>query len=121
VKIDIEGYDPRVIDRLLKVLPDRKLFIVFEFTPQRFASHPAAVNYLKQLAKDFVVFDLYYCPNPTRFKCINDAVFDAFVDEVSGRPHGYTDLFLLDRRTPAVQKLQQHLTQLVPEPDATEL
>ena len=119
VKIDIEGYDPRVIDRLLSLLPERKLFVIFEFTPQRFTTPQAAEDYLRKLAQDFVLFDLYYCPNPTRFNLISPAQIKSFVSEVSNRQQGYTDIFLLDKRSPACEQLQARLAKLAAEPDAT--
>lgn len=118
VKIDIEGYDPRVIDRLLKLLCERKLFIIFEFTPPRFASQGEAVSYLEKLSQDFYVFDLYYCPNPTRFTRISPDKLTAFAAEVRNRSQGYTDVFLLDKRTPDCEKLLKRLNELAPEPDA---
>jgi len=118
VKIDIEGYDPRVINRLLNLLPERKLFIIFEFTPQRFASPKEAVDYLEKVSKDFLIFDLYYCPNPTRFTRIAPDNLASFATEVGNRSQGYTDVFLLDKRTPACEELVKRLALLSPEPDA---
>jgi FkbM family methyltransferase len=118
VKIDIEGYDPRVIDRLMELLPERKLFIIFEFTPQRFSSQDVAVGYLKKLSEFFLVFDLYYCPSPTRFTPIADSELAAFTAEVAGRSQGYTDVCLLDRRLPGADELLKRLRSLVPEADA---
>ena len=118
VKIDIEGHDPRVIDRLLNVLPERKLFIIFEFTPIRFAGAEAAVEYLRKLSADFHLFDLYYCPNPTRFNRLDPDQLGLFTAEVGERRHGYTDVFMLDKRTPACETLLERLALLVREPDA---
>jgi FkbM family methyltransferase len=118
VKIDIEGYDPRVINRLTHLLPERKMFIIFEFTPSRFACQQEAAQYLETLSKDFHVFDLYYCPNPTRFTEISARNLATFTGEVAGRTQGYTDVFLLDKRAPACDALLKRLGGLSPEPDA---
>jgi FkbM family methyltransferase len=118
VKIDIEGYDPRVINRLLNLLPQRKLYIIFEFAPLRFTGSEDGAKYLKTLSNDFHLFDLYFCPNPTRIKLITPDQIDAFVVEVSNRRQGYTDIFMLDKRTPACALLLERLAALVPEPDA---
>jgi FkbM family methyltransferase len=118
VKVDIEGNDPRVIDRLLSLLTQRKLFFIFEFTPARFADQREAAAYLKKLSRDFLIFDLYYCPNPTRCTAILPDQIDAFTAEVAARPHGYTDVFLLDQRTPKCDQLVQRLSALSTEPDA---
>jgi len=118
VKVDIEGYDPCVIDRLLSLLPERVLFIIFEFTPIRFNVRLEAVGYLEKLSRAFHIFDLYYCPNPTRFTQIASDKLSSFVDEVGSRPQGYTDVFLLDKRTPACEQLLERLAKLVREPDA---
>jgi FkbM family methyltransferase len=116
-KIDIEGHDPQVINRLLNLLPQRKIFVIFEFTPIRFADHQAASQYLARLAKDFYIFDLFYCPNPTRCQQIAPDRLSSFVTEVSERPQGYTDVFLLDKRAPDCEELLKRLGSLVPEPD----
>lgn len=118
VKIDIEGHDPRVINRLLELLPKRKLYIIFEFTPVRFAGLNDAIAYLRKLSADFYLFDLYYCPNPTRIKRIPEDQIESFAGEVGNRQHGYTDVFLLDKRTPACDRLLDRLAGLVQEPDA---
>lgn len=118
IKIDIEGYDPRVIDRLLNLLPERNLFMIFEFTPIRFASLLEAACYLEKLSNNFYIFDLYYCPNPTRFTEIPQKNLEAFTAEVGARQQGYTDVFLLDRRSPACEELLKRLNSLVNEPDA---
>jgi len=118
VKVDIEGYDPRVINHLLKLLPQRKLFIIFEFTPMRFVDREDSISYLKKLSKDFHLFDLFYCPNPTRFALITPDNIPSFVAEIENRQHGYTDLFLLDKRSPACDELLNRLGLLVPQPDS---
>ena len=116
-KIDIEGHDPQVIDQLLRLIARRKLFLIFEFTPIRYASHEAAVHYLENLARHFHFFDLFYCPNPTRFRQIRPDDLGSFVAEVRLRPQGYTDVFLLDKRTPACEELIKRVAALAPEAD----
>jgi FkbM family methyltransferase len=118
-KIDIEGHDPRVVNRLLRLIAQRKLFLVFEFTPIRYASHETAVDYLEKLNQHFHFFDLYYCPNPTRFQQISPKDLSSFVAEVRLRSQGYTDVFLLDKRTPACEELIKRLAALLPEADTT--
>jgi hypothetical protein len=107
-----------VINRLMNLMPQRMLFVIFEFTPQRFAGRDDAADYLRRLAKDFLLFDIYYCPNPTRFDSISEKAVDDFVAEVVNRAHGYTDVFLLDRRAPDCNTLVSRLASLRREPDA---
>ena len=95
------------------------LFLVFEFTPIRYASHETAVDYLEKLNQHFHFFDLYYCPNPTRFQQISPKDLSSFVAEVRLRSQGYTDVFLLDKRTPACEELIKRLAALLPEADTT--
>jgi FkbM family methyltransferase len=120
-KIDIEGHDPQVINRLLPLLSDRKIFLIFEYAPTRFSSLEEATLYLERLGEHFHIFDLYYCPNPTRFKWIPQPQVRSFAADVDQRELGYTDVFLLDKRTPACDELIKRLSSLVTEPDAVVL
>ena len=121
VKIDIEGYDPQVIDRLLTQLGQRLIFIIFEFTPIRFSNNQEAVLYLERLGESFHLFDLYYCPNATRIRRIDPRALRGFVAEVGRRPHGYTDVFMLDKRTPGCAELLNRLASLAEEADGVVL
>lgn len=117
-KIDIEGHDSQVISRLVSIMAKRKVYVVFEFAPIRFASQQEAVAYLKTHVENFFIFDLFYCPNPTRINHITPDNLPAFVADVSQRALKYTDIFLLDKRTPACEELMRRLSKLKPEPDA---
>jgi FkbM family methyltransferase len=118
VKIDIEGLDSIVISRLLELLPTRLVSIVFEFAPTGVPGGPKqAEAYLEGLCQFFYVFDLFYVSNPTRFKLITPTEVRGFVVEVARREPGYTDVFLLDKRTPECGRLVHRLSSLEAEPD----
>jgi FkbM family methyltransferase len=112
VKIDVEGMDTKVIDRLLTLLPSRLISIAFEFTPRSFGDGDTAARYLRDLSDSFHMFDLFYSPNPTRFRLIGPGDCQAFVPEVRQRKYGYTDIFLLDKRTPDCEQLVERLSGL---------
>jgi FkbM family methyltransferase len=121
VKIDIEGIDTRVIDRLLTLLPSRLISIVFEFAPRSFADDDAAASYLAHLNNSFHMFDLFYSPNPTRFRLIEEQELRVFISDVRERRYRYTDIFLLDRRTPNCDQLAGRLSRLRESPDEIRL
>ena len=120
-KIDIEGHDTQVIKRLLSIMSERKIYVIFEFAPIRFPSQQEAIAYLETLTDKFHVFDLFYCPNPTRMNHISPSNLASFVADVGQRAFGYTDVFLLDKRTPACEELLRRLSGLKSEPDAIKL
>lgn len=118
VKIDIEGFDSVVVNRLLQLLPTRLVSIIFEFAPiWGLGGAEQARAYLERLCVSFHPFDLFYAPNPTRFKLITPAEIGRFVAEVVQREYGYTDVFLLDKRTPGCDQLVRRLSSLEAEPD----
>jgi FkbM family methyltransferase len=118
VKIDIEGFDSVVVNRLLQLLPTRLVSIIFEFAPSwGLGGFDQARAYLERLCPSFHLFDLFYAPNPTRFKLITPAQIGRFVAEVAQREYGYTDVFLLDKRTPERDQLVHRLSSLTAEPD----
>jgi FkbM family methyltransferase len=118
VKIDTEGFDQPVINRLLQLLPTRLLSVIFEFAPDwGFGGSEKAQAYLEGLFDSFHLFDLFYSPNPTRFKLINRSEIGPFIDEVCRRKYAYTDVFLLDKRIPECGQLVSRLSSLAAEPD----
>jgi len=117
-KIDVEGSDSVIINRLLKLLPTRLVSIIFEFAPTQVAGgFEQARSYLESLCESFHLFDLFYVSNPTRFNLIVPAAIRRFVAEVASREPGYTDLFLLDKRVPECDQILHRLSSLVAEPD----
>jgi FkbM family methyltransferase len=112
LKIDIEGFDTIVIDRLLKLLPDRLISMIFEFTPTAYQSDEKALEYLQNLSNSFYLFDLYYSPNPTRFRIIESEKFTELLADVKQRKYAYTDIFALDKRTPDCEKIKKRLAEL---------
>jgi FkbM family methyltransferase len=118
VKVDVEGFDSVIIDRLLQLLPTRLVSIIFEFAPTSvLGGFEQAQYYLESLCRSFHLFDLFYVSNPTRFNLIAPIEIGRFVTEVARREPGYTDVFLLDKRTPECDQLLNRLSSLSAEPD----
>jgi hypothetical protein len=113
VKIDAEGLDPGILKQLMALLPQRRVSVVFEFAPAQFEDEHRARELLDQLSTSYYIFDLFYAPNPTRFRLIQPEQFGILAKEVrQKRRYGYTDLFLLDRRTPDCADLVERLSSL---------
>lgn len=121
VKIDIEGFESRVTYRLLSLLPERQISIICEFLPARFNTQTAAFEFIKKLSDHFYLFDLFYSPNPTRFRLLDSSHLERFVTEVASRKYSYTDLFLMDKRTPNAAEICRRLASLKEDRDSYEL
>jgi len=107
-KVDVEGYDETLIRNILPLKKDRLISFITELHVD-----PNSLAFLQEVSEHFYVFDLYYCPNPTRFKLIQPEGFKKFIDhDLKNRKFGYTDLFLLDRNTPDADMLINKLKQL---------
>jgi len=107
-KVDVEGYDETLIRNIMPLRNDRLISFITELHVD-FNSHA----FLKELSDHFYIFDLYYCPNPTRFKLIHPEHFERFIDQdLKNRRFGYTDLFLLDKNTPDADILINKFGQL---------
>lgn len=118
VKIDVEGSDSVIISRLLQLLPTRLISIIFEFAPtQVVGGFAQAQSYLEGLSQSFHLLDLFYVSNPTRFNLIAPTGIRRFVIEVASREPGYSDVFMLDKRTPECDQLLHRLSSLSTEPD----
>jgi FkbM family methyltransferase len=108
LKVDVEGYDETLIRNIIPLKKDRNISFITELHVD-FNS----VAFLQEMSEHFYIFDLFYCPNPTRFKLIQPDYFKDFVnDDLKNRTYGYTDLFLLDKNTPNVDVLINKLNSL---------
>ena len=108
LKIDVEGYDETLIRNILPLKKDRLISFITELHVDS-----DSLAFLHELQGNFFIFDLYYCPNPTRFKLIRPEYFESFINqELKNRKYGYTDLFLLDKNTPDVDTLVNKLSLL---------
>ena len=108
LKIDVEGYDETLIRNILPLKKNRLISFITELHVDS-----DSLAFLNELDEHFYIFDLYYCPNPTRFKAIRPEYFESFINqELKNRKYGYTDLFLLDKNTPDVETLINKLNLL---------
>lgn len=118
VKLDIEGFDSVVINRLAELLPGRLIWLIFEFNVKSFGGQESAAAYLGEMQNSFYLFDLFYSPNPTRFRLIESAdKLREFVSDITERKYGYTDIFALDKRTPDCDALVGKLSGLTESAD----
>jgi hypothetical protein len=108
LKVDVEGYDETLIRNILPLKKDRFISFITELHID-FNS----LAFLQEMNEHFYIFDLFYCPNPTRFNLIQPANFKTFInDDLKNRKYGYSDLFLLDRNTPDAEALINKLAKL---------
>ncbi|MGA2031196.1 MAG: FkbM family methyltransferase [Thermoguttaceae bacterium] len=116
-KIDIEGMDEAVARDLRSLARERgkPAVIVFEFKPRSYEDHAAAIDFFKELAEEFWIFDIWYSPNPCFCTEIAPARIPEFVDTIANaRPFAYTDVLLLPRSLPGGERLAQRLRSLKP-------
>lgn len=119
VKIDIEGLDSVVIDSLWPRINNHFVSIITEFTPSSFPSHDSAAKFLQNLGEKFIIYDIFYSPNPTRFDRLDQMKmndFPRFIQE--GRRYGYTDLLLIPQNIPKLDILIRRLDNLERTEDA---
>jgi FkbM family methyltransferase len=108
LKVDVEGYDETLIRNIIPLKKDRCISFITELHVD-FNS----IAFLQEMSEHFHIFDLFYCPNPTRFKQIEPGDFKDFVNQdLKNRTYGYTDLFLLDKNTPNASELIKKLNTL---------
>jgi len=112
-KIDVEGMDALVVHQLISLHKDRYIISVFEFTPNAYASFDEARSFLAELSKNYIIFDLWYSPRPSRCNRIKTEALDEFVREIRDkRIFGYTDLLLIPRVLPDAKGLEEKLVSL---------
>lgn len=115
LKLDIEGVDIDVISDLYKVYEKRKIYATFEFTPSRFQNQDESSSFLKTLSERFEIYDIYYAPNPAYARKVTPEQFAAFTEDVNtARKYGYTDVLIVDKRTPGLESLEKSLLKLTP-------
>ncbi len=118
VKIDAEGMDPVIVRQLMTLLPERRISMIFEFAPEHFEKEDRALELLDGISANYRVFDMFYSPNPTRFRIVRREEVAALSTEVrEKRRYGYTDLFLMDKRIPECDSLVERLSSLEGLPD----
>lgn len=114
IKIDVEGYDEVLVREIIKL---KKKYLISAISELQVDAD--SVSFLNEISEHFYIFDLFYCPNPTRFKMILPENFEVFVNkELKNREFGYTDLFLLDKQTPDADILIKKLSLLQQKKDA---
>jgi FkbM family methyltransferase len=100
-KIDVEGYDETLVRNIIPLKKNKLISFITELHVDS-----SSIYFLNELSEHFYIFDLFYCPNPTKFKLINTEDFKNFINrDLKNRKFGYTDLFLLDKNTPNVHLL----------------
>jgi FkbM family methyltransferase len=110
VKIDIEGLDACVIRDLQKRSESNLVAIVMEFAPGDFPSLEAAAGMLRELGSSFIIYDIFYSPNPVLFERVNQGTEDGFAQKIDKkREYRYTDLLLIPKTTPELDPLLKRL------------
>jgi len=113
IKIDTEGLDALIVDSLRPRWEKDIVSFVIEFNPLHFSPYERGREFLRKLATDFVLYDIYYCPNPSRFRQIDETGLDEFYDGVcKTRPHFYTDILLIPKRLPGLEEVIARLNKL---------
>ncbi|MGA2865751.1 MAG: FkbM family methyltransferase [Verrucomicrobiota bacterium] len=119
VKIDIEGLDECVLSSLLPRAERSLISIVTEFTPSSFRTLAAAARLLEDLGRSFVIYDIFYSPNPTRFDRVEPRSGLDFARHIQeDRKYGYTDILLIPKAVPGLERLLKRLDALERAADA---
>src|SRR5204863_9752949 len=72
-KVDVEGYDEVLVRELTRLKKDRLISLITELHVD-----PSSLSFLHEINAHFLIFDLFYCPNPTRFTMIPSENFSNF-------------------------------------------
>ena len=110
IKIDIEGFDKRIIHQIMPVLSERVIGIITEFVSY---NDPNAVKYLQYLSQYFYILDIGYAPSPFKCERIDENKFEEFAQGIVYRKFGYTDILLISKRTPSVNDLLAKFNNIV--------
>jgi hypothetical protein len=86
--------------------------IGFEFHAHLTAMHPV----IAQLLSTHILFDIGYLPRPFCFRPIAADGIALFVQTVSRRKYGYTDVLAISRNTPGLPELAGRLSRLAERP-----
>ena len=113
-KVDIEGLDALVMKSLRTLTLGAHLVSVTEFNPFSFDSLETAGDWLREWNKDFMIFDIWYSPNPCFCRHISlEQGTEDFIHEIAWkRIFNYTDLLLLPRSLPELNALTERLVSL---------
>ncbi len=112
IKIDTEGLEPLIIKDIKEILEKHKTILVFEFTPSQFDRPVSATDFIKEMLKDFLLFDIFYAVCPTRLIEINAENPANFVTYVENTEYAYTDVLCIPRKLDGLDHLRVRLDSL---------
>ncbi|MDA8231093.1 MAG: FkbM family methyltransferase [Magnetospirillum sp.] len=111
VKIDVEGIDAKLVAQARGQLADATLIIEFAPAQEQYRKI-AADQFLSDLQTSHTLFDIYYCPRPTRAAIVRDP--QEFIEDVRHRPFGYTDVLAVPKSLGAHDDIVRQLSRLTP-------
>lgn len=111
-KIDVEGLEAKLVLPNLGRLAN--VTMILEFAPrQPQYADIGPVNYLRVLQATHTLVDLFYLPRPTRADIISDPE-RFFVEVMTTRPYGYTDVLAVPKSLPVHDEMLSLLRGLSP-------
>jgi FkbM family methyltransferase len=112
LKIDTQGAEPEVFDGMKRLLQERLVTIITEYTPHAIQSRVNPNEWLRGLATDFAVYDAgeraVVLGQKHRLPKVQ---LEGFAERVNAKPSQYTDLLLIPRRLPGFDVLVQRIEQ----------
>ncbi|HEY1687063.1 MAG TPA: FkbM family methyltransferase [Tepidisphaeraceae bacterium] len=112
IKLDTENLEQRIMADVAGFLKSSVNAIGFEFHAHLTGMHPV----INQLLSTHVLFDIGYLPKPFCFRPITPETIAPFVQSISRRKYGYTDILAISRNTPKLGELSARLGQLTERP-----
>jgi FkbM family methyltransferase len=109
VKIDTQGAEAEIFAGMQRLLNERCITVITEFTPWALASSVDAVEWLSTALQQFTAFDLPDIDPGTirshRAPRVPTHDVAGFVKQVDERPSRYADLLLLPKKLPELESL----------------
>lgn len=98
IKIDVEGIDAQLVRQNHELLTEDTLIVEFAPGQDQYREFGTA-DFIRLLQKTHTLFDIFYLPRPTMARHVDNP--DQFVQAVSARQYGYTDVLGIPHSLPA--------------------
>lgn len=106
VKVDTQGAEPEVFAGMQRLMKERFVTILTEFTPHAMRSRVNPAEWLAALSPDFFIFDAHNVhPTSNLYHRMPEVRLEGFVERVDANDTKHTDLLLVPKKLPGVEDL----------------
>ncbi len=110
IKLDAEGLDFQIIEDIKPFLDKTGSSFAFEYIIEK---HHSQKNFVIKLMETHFLLDVGYLQHPSFFNLVQADNLDSYIaDIMTQRPHGFTDMVAVSKKTPMVDKLIDRLVNL---------